>query len=198
MRYFVTDQDGNIVRCGECQSEVANDIAGPGETFHVGDADCISQYFDIDTEMVCDYSESEIQSRHAYRPGFRWSRGQWVDERSLDQAKQQKWSEIKRARTAEEFGTFLVGGYEFDCDKDSQTRINSAFQSAMDARTNGEPFSIDWTLADDTNVTLARAQVIAVGRALQEHVNAVYDKSRQLRDQIASAVSIQELDGISW
>lgn len=199
MEFYVHDAEGNIITSGNCQPENVSLHGGPGLTVVEGMADGREQYVDIPTGELRNYDQDAIARRRMPPgPGFRWSLGQWIDERPLAQAKEQKWNEIKRARIAAEFGTFLVGGYEFDCDKESQTRINSAFQSAMDARTNGEPFSIDWTLSDDTNVTLNRAQVIAVGRALQEHVNAVFDKSRQLRAQIVAATTKEELDGISW
>lgn len=200
MDYYVYDSEGNIVRSGECQPEVMHLAGGDGLTVAPGKANGKTQYVDIATGELRNYDAEAIERAKQFppEPGYRWSLGRWIDERDLNQAKFFRWSMIKKARAEEEFGTFLVGGYEFDCDKDSQTRINSAFQAAIDARTNGEPFSIDWTLSDDTNVTLNRAQVIAVGRALQEHVNAVFDKSRQLRAQIIAATTKEELDGISW
>jgi hypothetical protein len=198
MRFFVHDTEGNITEAGDCSATDMQLRGGPGLTVREGDASPIRQYFDIATETVVDYDDATIQRRFAARQGFRWSLGQWIDERPLATAKFQKWQEIKNACRAAEFGTFTVGGYGFDCDLESQTRISSAFQAAMDARTNGEPFSIDWTLADNTDVTLSRAQVIAVGRALQAHVNAQYNKARQKRAQINAATTKAQLDAIVW
>lgn len=197
--FFLHDAEGNIASSGQCQSEVLSLMGRPGMTLRTGSASPLSNYFDIASGEVRVYDAEAIQRRERHPgTGFRWSLGQWVDERSLTEAKLQKWESIKAARSVAEFSTFTVGGYVFDADRDSQVRLQSAFQSAMDARTNGEPFSIDWTLSDGTEATLTRAQVIAVGRALQAHVSAQFQKAKTLKAAITAATSIQELDGISW
>jgi Domain of unknown function (DUF4376) len=197
--YFLHDAEGNIVSTGRCQHDNLHLMESSGLIARIGEANPAVNYYDIQTDEVRTYDDGALARREDRRgAGYRWSLGQWIDERSLDLAKAQKWNYIKRACTTAEFGTFTVSGYEFDCDHDSQTRIASAFQSAMDARTNGEPFSIAWTLADNTDVTLSRAQVIAVGRALQVHVNGLHDRCRQLRQQINSATTKAELDAIVW
>jgi hypothetical protein len=113
-------------------------------------------------------------------------------------SKTQKWREIKTARDAAEFGTFMVGVYEFDCDQRSQARLMTAMQAATDARSLGEPFSIDWTLTDGSVVTLTRAQVIAAGRALQEHVNAQHHRARLLKAEIDAAISKAAVVAVTW
>jgi hypothetical protein len=132
------------------------------------------------------------------RAGFGWVVGQWVDNRTLIEAKAQKWLEIKQARDASEFGGFDVGPYRFDSDQVSQIRINTAMQAALDARTAGDPFNLDWTLSTDVTVTLTRTQVIAMGRALQAHVYAQHQKAAVLRAAIAAAASVAEVEAITW
>ena len=54
-------------------------------------------------------------------------------------------------------------------------------------------FSIDWTLADNTVRTLNAADMIAVGVALGQHVNACHERARVLRGEIESALAAQTL-----
>lgn len=123
---------------------------------------------------------------------FNYSTEQW--EFDLTDAKSQKWAEIKSARDAQEFDSFEWNGYLFQCDDISQRRIQGAVQLAV----IDPQFEIEWTLADNTAVTLSSQDMIAVGQALADHVNQGHVKSRQLRAQIDAATSEQEIAEIVW
>jgi len=123
---------------------------------------------------------------------FNYSTEQW--ELDLNIAKDNKWAEIKAAREAQEFGSFTWNTYAFQCDEVSQRRIQGAVQLAV----LDESFSIDWTLMDNSVVTLSAQDMISVGMALSIHVNGGHVKSRALRDQIDAATSEAEIDGINW
>lgn len=125
-----------------------------------------------------------------------WSEslGEWVDSRDLEQKKQDKWVEIKAARTAQEFGSFEWGGYVFQCDEVSQRRIQGAVQLAMLDPT----LTLDWTLADNTVQTFTAAEFEAIGQALAAHVSQCHERGRILRQEIDAATSEQDLEAISW
>jgi len=199
MRFFTHDVDVNIVNSGDCQPESLESYQVGGLIAREGDASPLTQYFDVSTGQIVDFDQATIDRRRSPpNVGFRWNRGQWIDQRSLAEAKTQKWREIKRARDAVEFGTFMVGAYEFDCDQRSQARIMTAMQAATDARSLGEPFGINWTLTDGTELVLTRTQAIAVGRALQVHVNAQFEKARTLKASIAAATTMEEVIAVAW
>lgn len=123
-----------------------------------------------------------------------WTLRQWVDLRPLQDLKDDKWLEIKQARSAAEYGGFVWDGSAFDSDAVSQSRIQGAVQLA-----NMEPgFSVDWTLADNSVRTLSAADMLAVGAALGEHVAAQFSRARAMRSQIAQATSAEELNNIVW
>lgn len=123
---------------------------------------------------------------------FNYATGQWDLDLSL--AKSQKWAEIKAARDAQEFGTLNWGGYTFQCDEVSQRRIQGAVQLAvMDTG-----FSIEWTLADNSAITLTAQHMVEVGQALADHVNQGHVRARQLRAQIDAAQTQNEIDAITW
>lgn len=112
--------------------------------------------------------------------------------------KEVKWGTIKIARDAAEHAGFTWDGSVFDSDQISQSRIQGAAQLASIAQMAGQPFTIDWTLADNTVRTLSAADMISVGQALALHINATHERGRQLRAQIEVAQTGPELDAIQW
>lgn len=82
------------------------------------------------------------------------------------------------------------------CDADSRSAINSAAVSAMIADKAGEPFTIDWTLADDSTATLDGPGMIALAKAVNAHTSACHARARAIKSAIASAVNHAALDAI--
>lgn len=125
---------------------------------------------------------------------FDYSVKAWVDPRTLQDHRDEKWAQIKAARDAVEFGPFTWDASIFDADAESQQRISGAVQMAS----LSSAFSIDWTLADNTVRALTATQVIALGIALAQHVGAAYATARALRDQINAAATIAAVEAIVW
>jgi hypothetical protein len=119
----------------------------------------------------------------------------WIDARTLDSVKARTWARIKRARALAEAADFVCCCATYQADKD---RIVGAVQLALLAQAAGQPYSIDWTLSDNTHLTLDAAGMIAVGAALGEHVASAFAIGRKLREQIAVATSFEALDAIVW
>lgn len=114
---------------------------------------------------------------------------------TLDTARVRTWARIKLARNAAEASDFACGGAIYQADKD---RITGATQVALLAQAAGQPYSIDWTLSDNTQVTLDATGMISVGAALGEHIAKVFAIGRDLRGQIAAATSYEMLEAIVW
>lgn len=122
----------------------------------------------------------------------------WIDPRPLQQIKDDKWEEIKAARDAAEYGGFVCNDKRYDSDSISQQRIIGSVSMAMLAAQGAQPFSIDWTLADNSVVTLDGAGMIAVGEALGVHVATQHATARTLRTQIELALERGEVAEIVW
>lgn len=120
---------------------------------------------------------------------------QWVDSRTLEEVKRHRWNAIKQERAEREYAGFAWDGSAFDSDPLSQSRIQGAVQLAS---LDLAGFSIDWTLADNTVRTLSGANMVAVGVALAQHVNALHVTARGLRAQIEAAATLQEVAAIAW
>lgn len=168
--------------------------------------DQLSIQFDSTTEDVVEgsldclaYVENGILVPAPESPGihhsFDFKSKQWVDARTLEQCKNHAIKSIKSSREKAEFAGFVWNGFAFDSDAISQSRIQGAVQLALLAP---QGWSIDWTLKDNSTVTLSHSDMIAVGLALGTFVSELHAKARQLKDQILAAQTKEELDAIVW
>jgi hypothetical protein len=117
---------------------------------------------------------------------------------SIEVARARKWSQLKQARDAAEFGGFTWDGSTFDSNEVSQSRIQGAAQLATLAMLADEPFEVAWTLADDTVRVLSGADMLAVGRAMGIHIMTVHETGRALRAAVDAATTTTELEAIAW
>lgn len=111
---------------------------------------------------------------------------QWVETENLADAQDQAWEQVKAARAAAELAPFAFDGGMYDVDT---ARISGAALNALMAQLAGVPFSIDWTLADNTVRTLDGAQMQALGVALAHHIGTAFATARAMREAIAAAPS---------
>lgn len=118
---------------------------------------------------------------------FNYETRQWIDNRTLDEIKAQKWDEIKSQRDSLEFGGFEFEGNTYDSDQVSQGRIVGAASAGVDQT---------WTLADNTTVELSASQLQQLYAALQLHIASVHEKGRIARAAIESAVTKEEVEAI--
>ena len=179
IRYFLS-QDGEILRA----------IGGNREQFQVNTKD--GEIF-IDTcEAVVSssyYSFTEkrfIALTDAPSPQhvFDYEIKQWIDPRTLDEIKAQKWTEIKSERDSLEFGGFEFEDNTYDSDQVSQGRIMGAASAGVDQV---------WTLADNTTVNLTAAQLQQLYAALQAHIASVHERGRIARQLIFEAETKEEV-----
>lgn len=77
-----------------------------------------------------------------------------------------------KKRFALETGGITMGGVQVLTDRDSQAMIGNAFASAKDDPT----FTTKWKGADGNFVPLDNATLLAIGRAVRDHVNACFSK----------------------
>lgn len=120
----------------------------------------------------------------------------WDDPRTIGELRDHQWTKVKKSRDAAEVAGFSWDGSAFDSDSRSQIRIQGAAQRASAALAAGQPFSIDWTLADNTVRTLSIAEMLAVNAALGDHLSAIQVTARNLRAAIAVAnkATVRTLD----
>lgn len=106
------------------------------------------------------------------------------------------WAAVKAQRDAKEFGPFSWGALTFDGDAESKSRLSLAAMAAQAAIASGQSWVVDWTLADNSTVTLSAADVIGVVQAMGANITAAHQAARIKRAAIEAAQTIEELDAI--
>lgn len=112
---------------------------------------------------------------------------QWVDPRSLDDIKAQKWTEIKSERDRLEFGGFEYKGNIYDSDQVSQGRSMGAAAAGVDQT---------WTLANNTTVELTALQLQQLYAALQVHIASAHERGRITRQLIFDAETKEQVEAV--
>lgn len=150
-----------------------------------------------EADVVCYTSEELIRKENKPEGTYVWDSKtrQWVDERTLEETKTQKWEAIKETRSKEEYKPFTYDGCLFDA---NVTKITAASQLAFMAKVTGQPFAMNWTLFDNSVKELDADAMMAVGLALGQHVDSVYNIARQLRDAINAAQTKEEVELVAW
>lgn len=80
-----------------------------------------------------------------------------------------------------------------DSDSMARSNISGATIGALVAKSMGLPYSVTWTLLDNSTATLDADGMIGLGLAVLAHVNACHDRARQLRAAIEGAADMAEL-----
>ena len=147
--------------------------------------------FAIKDEFLRYYDQSTQSFISVERKGksfvFDYTTKQWIDPRTLDEIKAQKWAEIKSQRDQLEFSGFEFEGNTYDSDQVSQGRIMGAASAGVDQT---------WTLADNTTVELSASQLQQLYAALQAHIAGVHERGRIARQLIYAAETKDQVEAI--
>lgn len=140
-----------------------------------------------------------IPAKPAEHLEWDWPTKAWIDPRNLDELKAHKWTEFRRLRNVETWAGIDVPGIgRFDSDVASQDNLSKAKNTADVLLQQGSPVAIDWTLEDNTVVTLDYQQVCQVAIAMFTHEQALRSKATTLRAQIEAATTKEEVEAIVW
>jgi hypothetical protein len=103
------------------------------------------------------------------------------------------WESVRTLRAAKINGGSPTPFGIADSDDESRSNISGAVIAALVAKSAQASYSIVWTLADNSTVTLNADQMIGLGLAVMQHVNACHTNARTLRDLIEDAADMAEL-----
>lgn len=121
--------------------------------------------------------------------------GYW-EAADLEAARASRWAAVKALRNAHEYGGCETPLGAVDSDETAKLQISGAVQMAMLSIQFGEPFSIEWTMLDNSTVTHSAAQMIALGVAVGQHVVSCRTAATALRTAINAATTIEEIEAI--
>lgn len=146
---------------------------------------------DFNYESYYDYADQTLKPKGP-RPRddslFDFNKKSWIDPRSLEQVKEDKWNQLKKERNFLEFSTFTYNDNVYDSDQVSQGRIMGAALAGVDQV---------WTTADNSIVSLTGAELLELYQALQAHVASVHERSRIARLAVEEATTKEEVESIS-
>lgn len=153
-----------------------------------------NEYLEIDPGITVERSEGLVLLDPRFSGASRVLEG----DTDLEKAKARQWSIIKINRDRREFGGFNWNGKYFDSDSQAQSRIQGGVQLALMAQQVNQPFSINWTLQDNSVIPLNASDMISVGQALATHIQDLHEISRGLREQINAATTVEQVNSIGW
>lgn len=128
---------------------------------------------------------------------FNLASGAWEDPRSLEEARADKWSEMKLKR-AELTALPLATPYGLvDCGEKDQINITRSVMLLQTLASMNTPGTVDFTMADNTVVVMDVDMVVAVGLLLGQRINGVRATATTLRNQINNS-NLLEIASINW
>jgi len=95
-------------------------------------------------------------------------------------------AEINLERNQREQSTFTYLGKQIQCDPISVQRISVAATTAQMALSVNVPYSVNWSCADNSILTLDALGVLGMMQALGSHGVAIHYYARSLKDQVAN------------
>lgn len=112
---------------------------------------------------------------------------------TLEDLKQQKLQELKWERDRKEVEPIAYAGNTYDYDDKARDRINAAI-IALDLQ--GPQSTIEWTLADNTNITITADDLRAVIGAVAVRSNTLHIAYRTAKEKVEACESEKELEKI--
>lgn len=168
--FVIYDKATGLIRATHCGASA--------EGFYTKEQDFIEvPYWDIDNKIV-DLASKQLVEKLP----------------TLEEIKGEQWQLIRKERNTREFGKLEYNGNLYDIDSVAQSRIQGAVQLVSLDNTQ----TLEWTLADNTSVTLNATDVIGLAVALANHVNNCHSIARELRARIENAQTAEAVQQIQW
>ena len=131
-----------------------------------------------------------------------WADGEaiYVRPRTIDPvealalARLRRWEAAKLVRDTKIDSGCMTPLGRVDSDEKSRLNINGAVQTALIAQAAGQPFSIDWTMADNSVVSHDGPATVAMGLAVAGFVAACHEAARGIRVAIEDATDPDTTD----
>lgn len=114
----------------------------------------------------------------------------------IEGARAAKWEAVKALRATVQQGGCQTPFGPAQTDLESRGLINGAVTLAMLSLQAGQPFALEFTLADNSSLMLDASSMIGLGQAVGLFVAAAHAYSVTLRALIDSAPTIAALDAI--
>ena len=129
---------------------------------------------------------------------WNWELHCWLDLRDLDQLRIQRWKELKTLRTQQIEAPKQTSVGVFDANKDAQVNLANVISLTRMAAEKGLPAEANFTLADNSRVTLTLEQLQTAALEMGVQVQAIYDEWSGLRSALQKAKSVEAINAVVW
>lgn len=117
---------------------------------------------------------------------------------ALDRVRKIQRAEVVSSRNATITGGFTYLGKQIDSDRDSVMAITGAATAALAAKATSLPYSVVWTCADDSTLTLDADGVLGMVVTLAMFADAQHAKARPLKEAIAVEKDPEKIKQMKW
>lgn len=93
-------------------------------------------------------------------------------------------------------GAMTSLGHKVDTDMGSIIKLLGVFSMALWAKVGDAPFSVNYTMADNVDVTLDIDKALAVGFAAFDYLDKIHSHARKLKEEMATAGDIETMNAI--
>ena len=194
-------ETSELISLNECES-VEQVIIKTGEAVLLVNEDFSAQTHRIVSGVAVAYTTEQANQFASGSPirGAIWNSASctYVDTRSLQEIKDAKWLSIKLARETHIDAPLVTPYGTVDSKAKDRTNITDAVLLLQTLASVGTPTTIDFTLADNTTVTLTTTEMVTVGLLLGQKVQAAHATARSLRAAIDAALTSEALEEITW
>ena len=111
---------------------------------------------------------------------------------TLEEVKEQKINELKSIRDTKEVEPIRTDKGLFDYDEKARDRIKDAMVALKYSS------KIEWTLADNTDVSVSQLDLENVILAVASRSNDLHIKYRELKQRVNAAQTVEEVEAIVW
>ena len=147
----------------------------------------------------CTWTEP-LTEKEGYK--IKWNGNEWEYELipvppepeppTLEYVKAQKIAELKSIRDTKEVEPIRTDKGLFDYDDKARDRIKDAMVALKYSGT------IEWTLADNTDVSVSQLDLENVILAVASRSNDLHIKYRELKQRVNAAQTVEEVNAIQW
>lgn len=193
MKIAYNNSTGEIVACGTHIDHMSSaDIS-------LIEGSCNPGTGYINNNEIIYYTSKELVS-YANRPNYSsyWdnSKMSWVDNRSLDEIRIQKYSEIKNMAAFTDVSSIEVNGYIYTADKPSrEVIVQKLFVTTL--LNKESEFIVEWFLKDGTSIDLSFYQLKGVLAAIESRSDRIFKTKKELKN-IIFAADAETVNSIRW
>lgn len=193
MKIAYNKNTGEIVACGTHIDHMGSaDIAIIEGTCNPGKG------FIRNNEIIC-YTNLEL-AKYVNRPNYSsyWDNDKmsWIDDRSIEEIRIHKYSEIKNIAAFTDVSDIEVNGYTYNADKLSREIIVQKLFVATLLNKEAE-FIVEWFLKDGTSIDLSFYQLKEVLSAIENRSDKIFRTKKKLKNIIFTA-DAETINNIRW